>query len=63
MPLINCKVELTFRWTKHCVLSVPGTDDANCNNDDNIIFTIIFTIICSCSNFISKRQSKIIKTS
>ena len=29
MPLINCKVELKFRWTKHCVLSVSGTDNAN----------------------------------
>ena len=37
MPLINCKVELKFRWTKHCVLSVGGTDNANGNNDDNNI--------------------------
>ena len=28
-PLINCKVELKFRWTKHCVLSVTGTDNVN----------------------------------
>ena len=41
MPLINCKVELKLRQTKHCVLSVAGTDNANRNNDDNnIIFTI-----------------------
>ena len=39
MPLINCKVELKLRWTKHCVLSPAGNDNANCN-DDNIIFTI-----------------------
>ena len=41
MPLINCKVELKLRRTKHFVLSVVGTDKANGNNDDNnIIFTI-----------------------
>ena len=41
MPLINCKVELKLRWTKHCVLSVAVIDNANGNNDDNnITFTI-----------------------
>ena len=41
MPLINCKVELKLRWTKPCVLSVGGTDNANGNNDNNnIIFTV-----------------------
>ena len=40
-PLINCKEELKLRWTKHCVLSVGGTDNANGNNDsNNIMFTI-----------------------
>ena len=34
-------------------------EDANANN---IIFTIKDKIICSCCNFIGKRQSKIIKT-
>ena len=39
--MINCKVELKPRWTKHCLLSVAGTNNANGNNDDdNIIFTI-----------------------
>ena len=41
MPLINCNVEIKLRSTKHCVLFVAGTDNANGNNDDNnIIFTI-----------------------
>ena len=41
MPLINCKVELKFSWSKHCVLSVAGTYNVNGNNgDNNIIFTI-----------------------
>ena len=39
MPLINCKVELKLRWSKHCVLSVARTDKGN-NDDNNIIFTI-----------------------
>ena len=39
MPWINCKVELKLRWSKHCVLSVAGTDNANGNND-GVIFTI-----------------------
>ena len=26
MPLINCKVELKLKWTKHCVLFVPGNE-------------------------------------
>ena len=35
MALINCKVELKLRWTKHCVFAVGGTDNTNENNDDN----------------------------
>ena len=40
-PLINCKIDLKLRWTKHFVLSVASTDKANGNNDKNfVIFTI-----------------------
>ena len=39
MPLINCKVELKFKWTKYCILSAAGTDNANANFND-IIFII-----------------------
>ena len=39
MSLINCKVELKLKWSKYCVLSAGGNDNAN-GNDDNIIFTI-----------------------
>ena len=64
MPLINCKVKLKLRWSKHCVLSVGGTDNVNGNNDNkNCIFTIKDTKLCSRSNFINKKQSKTIKTS
>ena len=33
--MINCKVELKLRWTKYCILSVAGTNNANGNYDDN----------------------------
>ena len=39
MPLINCKIELKRKWTKHCVLSVLGNDNPNVNSN-NIIFII-----------------------
>ena len=39
IPLINCKVELKLKWTKHCVLSTVGADNDNAN-PRNIIFTI-----------------------
>ena len=38
MPLINWKVELKFKWLKHCVLFIGGTE--NDANSDNIISTI-----------------------
>ena len=61
MPLINCKAELTPKWTKVFCLSAAGNDN---DNDNNIISAIKDTKnICSCSNPISKRQPKIIKTS
>ena len=31
MPLINCKVELSLKWTENCVLTTAATDD-NANN-------------------------------
>ena len=37
MPLINYKVELKLKLTKHCVLSANGNEN---DNDNNIIFTI-----------------------
>ena len=39
MPLINCKVEIKSKWTKHFVLAVAGAYNAN-KDSDNIIFTI-----------------------
>ena len=66
MPLINYKVKLKLKWIKYCVFSDPGTENDIINvnvNANNIIFTIKDTKLCFCSNSISKRQPKIIKTS
>ena len=38
MPLIYYKVELILKWTKYCVLSTAGADNANANLN-NITFT------------------------
>ena len=41
MPLISFKLELKFRWTKHCILSASPNDTDNHNIDFNdIIFTM-----------------------
>ena len=40
MPLINCKVESQLKWTKYCVLSWAGADNANNIDPNNIISTI-----------------------
>ena len=67
MSLINWKVKLKLRWTKHCVLSVAVTDHANGNNDDNnIIFTIkgtklyvpVITLLARDNQKLSKLHSK-----
>ena len=39
MPLINCKVELKFKWTKYCVLTASGADNVDVNSN-NVTFTI-----------------------
>ena len=50
---------------KVSLLSAAGNEnEINVNNNaNNIIFTIKDTKLCSCSNYIIKRQSKNIKTS
>ena len=58
---INCKVELKLRWTKHCVLSVAGTDNANGN--DGIITKLYISVVTTFCSSISKIPSKITKTS
>ena len=64
ISLINCKVELKLKWAKYCTLSAAGADNVNNSDSDNITSTIKDTnLYVSCVNFISKRQSKTIKTS
>ena len=67
MPLINCKVESKLRSSKHSVLSVAGTDNANGNNNENnIIFTIkntklyvpVITLLARDNQKLSKLLSK-----
>ena len=66
MPLIYCKVELNFRWIKHCILFVLGA--ANTDNDDSpnfnhILFTIQVTkLYVPVVTLSAKRQSNTIKT-
>ena len=51
MPLINCKVELKFRWIKYSVFSAEGTKNKiNENDSDNkiIFYYQKHKIICSC---------------
>ena len=58
-PLINCKVELKLRWTKHCVWPVAGTDNPNGDNDDNkFFFTIKYTKLYVPVVFLSARDNQ-----
>ena len=55
MPLINCKVKLSLRWIENFVLTPAPIDaDANVTGADSATFKI--------TDFISRRQRKIIKT-
>ena len=45
MPLINCKIELKYKWIKNYVLPANGNNNDN-DNANNIIFTIIGTKLC-----------------
>ena len=42
MPLINCKVDLKLKWTKHCVLASDDVENDNADSN-NIIFSIKIT--------------------
>ena len=63
MTLIICKAELKLKWTKCCVFSSAGADNINeRDSNNNFFYNQRQKIICACSSFISKRQSKAIKT-
>ena len=66
-PLINCKVELKLRWTKHyfymcLLLHIYGNDDGA--NTSNIVFTIkdakLFVHVLSLSEKDNKRLTKLL---
>ena len=65
MPLINCKLELKLKCTRHCVLVSTGTESADANSDN--IFLLSKTqsymslsslyqlkSIKNCQNFLAK---------
>ena len=60
MLLINCQVKLKMKWTKCFVLSANGNgnNDASSNN-----YYQRLKVTCSCSQSISKRQTKTIENS
>ena len=66
--LINCKVELKLKWTKHCVLYWAGTDNTDANVE-NTIFTIkdtklnvsVVTLLAKDNQKVSKLLSKGLK--
>ena len=68
MPLINCKVELKFKWTKYRVLSVAGNEnnineDANANNTnftikDIKLYVPVVTLCAKNKKKLSKLLSK-----
>ena len=59
--MINCKVELKLKWTKHCVLATGGNDNDDANSN-NIICTIKDTKLKG-NQKLSKLLSKIIERS
>ena len=62
IQLINCKVELKLKCRKHCVLSMPGPENAFTNS--NIILTIkgkkIYVSVVTLSPKDNKKLSKIL---
>ena len=63
MPLINCKIESELKWTKYCVLTAAGADNADANLN-NIIFTIKDTkLYVFVVTLLAKDNQKTIKTS
>ena len=57
MPLINCKLELNFKWKEHCVLAAVG-DDSTISDPSNIIFTIKDTKLYDPALTLSAKDNK-----
>ena len=62
MPLINCKVELKFKQTKHKILASAGTENDDANSD-HIIFTVrdteIYVLVGALSTKDNQKLSKL----
>ena len=58
MSLINCKVELKLRWTKHYVLAVVDVENDG-SDSNNIIYYQKRKTLCSCRDFISQNNQKL----
>ena len=55
MPLISFKIELKLKWTKQCVLAPDGVGNGDASSKSIIFFNQRNNVICSCSQFNSKR--------
>ena len=67
--LINCKVELELKWTKHHVSSVLGNENDN-PNDNNVftikdikLFVLVVNLLAKVNQILSKLLSKGFETS
>ena len=66
MVLINWKIELKFKWTNHCVLSVAGADSNNDNSNNIIIFikdTKLYIPVVTLSAKNNQKLSKLLRRS
>ena len=57
MPLINCKVELSFTWNEKCILSSSGTD-ANFTITDSKVYVPVVTLKTEGNTKLSKLLSE-----
>ena len=57
MPLINCKVELSFTWNEKCILSSSGTD-ANFTITDSKVYVPVVTLKTEVNTKLSKLLSE-----
>ena len=57
MPLINCKTELKYKWSKHFVLAAADSNNTG-GNPNNIIFTIKDTGLYSSAVTSSEKENQ-----
>ena len=57
MTLINCKIELKYKWSKHFVLAAADSNNTG-GNPDNIIFTIKDTRLYSSAVTSSEKENQ-----